>query len=137
MSNDQYDDTDKGAVFKPFDKQKFILQGKVNSKGYEKNVVLITDEARSGKRYINVYAKVGVLFENDSDNEKAPHYTGKLEVGGQNERWLSAWKRQSENGNKFMSLAVSDPRSRDDAPTGSGGGADAGNNDLDDNLVPF
>lgn len=50
----------------------------------------------------------GVLFKNDKrGNEKAPDYTGKLDVEGKEWR-LAAWIKDGRNG-KFMSLKVSEP----------------------------
>ena len=52
----------------------------------------------------------GVLFKNESDNEKAPAYKGKINVDGK-EYELAAWIRESKSGNwKFMSLKVQEPR---------------------------
>ena len=49
----------------------------------------------------------GVLFKNESDNEKAPAYKGKLNVNGTDYQ-LAAWVRTAKSGNKFMSLKVSE-----------------------------
>ena len=51
----------------------------------------------------------GVLFKNESDNEKAPNYKGKINVNGQ-ELEIAAWVRQSKAGKKFLSLKVQEPR---------------------------
>lgn len=49
----------------------------------------------------------GVLFKNDKKgNEKAPDYTGKLNVDGKEMR-LAAWLREGAKG-KFMSISVSE-----------------------------
>lgn len=49
----------------------------------------------------------GVLFKNDKKgNEKAPDYTGKMNVGGKEMR-LAAWIREGAKG-KFMSLSLSE-----------------------------
>jgi hypothetical protein len=49
----------------------------------------------------------GVLFKNDkATNEKAPGYTGKINVGGKEFR-LAAWVKEGKNG-KFFSLKVSE-----------------------------
>ena len=73
---DEYDNTDRGAAFGPFPTQSMILQGKLNDRGEDLKVVLVKDETRSGKKIIEVYQKVGVLFENDKKgNENAPDYT--------------------------------------------------------------
>jgi hypothetical protein len=104
-----YDNTDKGAAFKPFDKQRLILQGKVNDGGREKKVVLIKDETKSGKQIIEIFEKVGTLFPNEKkESESAPDYTGPI-TDGNRERRLAAWKR-IKDGNPYMTFAVSDQR---------------------------
>jgi uncharacterized protein (DUF736 family) len=59
----------------------------------------------------------GVLFKNDKKgNEKAPDYTGKLNVEGKD--WsLAAWVKESKTGTKFLSISLSPPR-----PKPQGGG---------------
>lgn len=100
-----YDNTDKGAAFKPFDKQRLILQGKINDRGREKKVVLIKDETKSGKQIIEIFEKVGTLFPNEKkESENAPDYSGMLD-----QRRIAAWKRMKEN-NPYMTFAVSDQR---------------------------
>jgi len=100
-----YDNTDKGAAFKPFDKQRLILQGKLNDAGKEKKIVLIKDETKSGKQIIEVFEKVGTLFPNEKkESENAPDYSGLIE-----QRRLAAWKRMKDN-NPYMTFAVSDQR---------------------------
>lgn len=56
----------------------------------------------------------GVLFKNESDNEKAPAYKGKINVDGK-EYELAAWIREGKKG-KFMSLKVQEPREKKPAP---------------------
>ena len=53
----------------------------------------------------------GVMFKNESDNEKAPNYKGKINVNGQ-ELEIAAWIRQSKAGKKFLSLKVQEPRQK-------------------------
>ena len=61
----------------------------------------------------------GVLFKNESENEKAPNYKGKINVDGK-EYQLAAWIREGKNG-KFMSLKVEEPRQKPKvSPTGTG-----------------
>lgn len=101
---DNYDNTNKGAAFKPFPTQSMILQGKINDEGRDMKVVLVKDQTRAGKNIIEVFEKVGVLFENDQKgNENAPNYTGPF-----NEfRRLAAWKRMKDSA-PYMTFAVSD-----------------------------
>lgn len=105
MAND-YDNTNKGAAFKPFDTQSLILQGKLNDDGKDMKVVLVRDKTREGKTIIEVFEKVGVLFENDKKgNDAAPDYTGPI-----NEfRRLAAW-RKSKEGQAYMTMSVSEAK---------------------------
>ena len=99
-----YDNTDKGAAFPPFETQRLILQGKINDNGREMKVVLVADQTRDGKKLIEVYEKVGTLFENDQKgNENAPNYTGPLGLF----RRVAAWRRMKE-GKPYMTFSVSD-----------------------------
>ena len=54
----------------------------------------------------------GVLFKNESDNDKAPTYKGKINVDGK-EYELAAWVREAKSGKgKFLSLKVQEPRAK-------------------------
>ena len=57
----------------------------------------------------------GVLFKNDSQNERAPSYKGKINVDGK-EYELAAWIRDSKAGTKFMSLKVQEPFKKENKP---------------------
>lgn len=58
----------------------------------------------------------GVLFKNESPNDKAPAYKGKINVDGK-EYELAAWIREAKSGKgKFMSLKIQEPRKKQDAP---------------------
>lgn len=50
----------------------------------------------------------GVLFKNETDNEKAPAYKGKINVDGK-EFELAAWIKTGKSGQKFMSLKAKEP----------------------------
>lgn len=101
---EDYDNTDKGAAFPPFEDQKMILQGKLNSNGNDYKIVLVKDVTKNDKKLIEVYAKIGVLFENETDNDKAPAYTGPLE---EFDRRLAAW-RGNKDGRNYLTMKVSD-----------------------------
>jgi len=120
-----YDNTDKGAAFKPFQDQKLILQGKINDQGNDMKVVLIKDKTKNGKDIIEVFQKVGTLFPNEKkESDNAPDYTGPLL-----NRRLAAWKRMKE-GSPYMTFGMSDNRPQADQNTKA-------NMDLDDDLPPF
>jgi len=120
----EYDNTNSGAVFKPFETMKMILQGKVNLEGNERKIVLVADKTKSDKKIIEVYQKVGVLFEEDKgDNEQRPDYSGPVEdYATDKDMRIAAWKRVKGE-NKYMSLSISEKQNK-------------GGNKLDDE-IPF
>jgi len=51
----------------------------------------------------------GALFRNNKRaNERAPEFTGNINVDGVEKR-IAAWVKESRAGNKFFSIKVSDP----------------------------
>ena len=120
----EYDNTNSGAVFKPFETMKMILQGKVNLEGNERKIVLVADKTKQDKKIIEVYQKVAVLFEDDKgDNEQRPDYSGPVEdYATDKDMRIAAWKRVKGD-NKYMSLSISEKQSK-------------GGNELNDE-IPF
>lgn len=117
----EYDDTNRGAAFKPFDSQQLILQGKVNIEGNEEQIVLVKNQTKAGATIIEVYQKAGVLFSNDKKgNDAAPDYTGPIKkLGWLADKRAAAWKKISQSGAAFLSINVTDPQE------GQGGGGNA------------
>ncbi|QDP56337.1 MAG: hypothetical protein Tp167SUR398091_26 [Prokaryotic dsDNA virus sp.] len=99
----EYDNTDTGAAFTPFTTQRLILQGKINSGGTDMKVTCVMDETKDGKQIIEIYQKVGVLFQNEGMKEGAPDYTGPLF----DDKRLAAWKKMKDE-KPYMSFSVSD-----------------------------
>jgi hypothetical protein len=110
-----YDETNRGAAFAPFPTQKMILQGKINDSGRDMKVILVADKTKSDKKIVEVYAKVGVLFENEKkEAEGAPDYTGPINET----RRLAAWKRMKDD-KPYMSFNVTDEKRQGSAPAKS------------------
>lgn len=106
----EYDNTNRGVAFKPYAEQKFILSGKLQvqhqSIDKESQIALIMAESKDGKKRIEVFQKVGVLFDNDKNgNDKAPDYSGPLDGIDENLR-IAGWK-EMKDGNPYMSFKVS------------------------------
>lgn len=104
-----YDNTNKGAAFAPFPDQKFILSGDLNVQGIEKRCVYIAGQTKNNKKIIKIYQEIGVMFDNKSDNERAPNYTGTLQDHLGEEMKVAAWKRVQENtGNNYLNISLSE-----------------------------
>lgn len=118
----QYDDTNRGAFFAPRDNNVLVGQGKLNNNGDEEYHVIVKATLPSGKVIREVYKKVGILFENESQNPKAPHLSGDYE-----DRRLAVWFATSQAGNDYMDAKISDktangsPQSFTDSSNQSGG----------------
>ena len=101
----EYDNTNSGAAFKPFDTQRMILQGKLNNQGNDSKIVLVADQTKAGMKIIEVYQKLGVMFENDKKgNEKAPDYSGPVD---DTKLKLAGWKKSKDGGN-YMSMQITE-----------------------------
>jgi uncharacterized protein (DUF736 family) len=91
------------------------------------------------------YPNSGALFHQSvKKNPKAPDYSGDIDIdlaalglgNGKHKLRLAGWKKQSKNGNTFLSLKVSVPQER------TNGGyaprtAPAGNDGFGDEDIPF
>lgn len=113
-----YDNTNKGAAFAPFPNQKLVLSGPLNIEGVEKQCVYIKDTTKTGKRIMRVYQELGIMFENESDNERAPNYSGTIQDHLKEEMKIAAWKRQQENtGNNYLSISISEKQNSSEYQT--------------------
>lgn len=122
MVMSEYDQTNRGAVFPPYKETKMILSGKANNNGEDVNLVFTASTTKDGKQIIDIYQKVGTLFQHDKKgNEKAPDYTGPF-----GNRRISTW-RQMKGDLKYMSLQFSDKTEKNDAP----------NSKPIDDMIPF
>ena len=60
-----YDNTDRGSLFKPRADESLLVQGKLNSDGDEFRLVVIKASLPDGGTARDVYQKVGTMYEND------------------------------------------------------------------------
>ena len=111
-----YDDTDRGSLFKPRTDESLLVQGKLNSAGDDFRLVVIKASLPDGGTARDVYQKVGTMYENDKSlNEKSPDFSGPITLQGQTKRRIAAWKTVSKDGNtKFLSCRIGDSTPRKD-----------------------
>ena len=112
----QYDDTNRGALFPPRENNVLVGQGKLNNNGAEEYHVIVKATLPSGKVIREVYKKVGVLFENDNQNPKAPHLSGDYEG-----RRLAVWFATSQAGQDYMDAKIGDKTPMQSSPPISNG----------------
>ena len=81
------------------------------------------------------YQNSGILFRNDDKkNDRAPDYSGKLDVEGHEYR-LAGWIKQGKKG-KFLSLKISEPQQPNTVQSGATQRAEYDDSPLDDK-IPF
>jgi len=131
-----YDNTNRGAAFKPFDDQKFILQGKLDIDGKEYPIVVMQMTSKNGNKRLEVYQKMGAIFEEkEKSSENAPDYSGPLDMISGNLQ-MAGWKGQSEKGH-YLSLKVSERLAKkEEGVSTSASDTPVGTDSLDDE-VPF
>lgn len=102
----EYDNTNRGAAFTPFDDQKFILQGKVDIQGKEYPVVIMQMTSRSGSKRLEVYQKMGTMFDvkKNEGSENQPDYDGPLDLIDGNLK-IAGWRQQKDD-KPYLSLQV-------------------------------
>lgn len=113
----QYDDTNSGVMFQPHVDQEFIGQGKINIEGQENRMIVIREKlSKDGPLTLVMYQRMGVLFNNESDNEAAPAYSGPLDQHP-NLR-VAAW-RGEKDGRSYLSMRVSEKQVANDNASSS------------------
>ena len=109
--NSEFDNTNRGSAHPPFPEQKFILGGPVDINGNKETVALIAGQTRDGTKVIEVYQKIGLMYQNENEEgSRKPDYSGPIL---QNKR-LAGWKKikTDEQGKEkaWMSLEVTEAR---------------------------
>lgn len=131
-----YDNTNDGVAFPPFEDMKMILQGKMNVEGREGRYAVVRRQTQSGKEIMEVYEQVGVMFKQDGGKEGSPDYTGTMyNMQDKTRPWtdphpnrrLAAWRRMKD-GKPYMSFNISEVQ---------GKGASQVANKLPEDDIPF
>tara|TARA_R110000796_G_scaffold154457_5_gene271170 strand:+ start:2475 stop:2855 length:381 start_codon:yes stop_codon:yes gene_type:complete len=106
----EYDNTNRGAGFPPYDEEKMVLTGKINVDGKDSDVMYVAGTTKSGQRVLRIYQKMGIMFEQEDTSNGKPNYSGPLDNTGafiENKK-IAAWKKTTEAGLNMISLQVSE-----------------------------
>ena len=116
----KYDETNRGVLFnipkstspdgeKKEPEWQLIQQGKLNINGAQLRVVGIKRLNQKGEEIVELYRAMGTLKRADQINEKDPYAKGVVNaLVDKGAMIISAWKEQSERGNKYISLKLRD-----------------------------
>ena len=80
--------------------------GSLNDEGDDKRIAMIKDVMPDGTTIRDIYVKIGSLWDNSSDKDNAPQFTGVAEISS-GEKRVAAWVKQTERGN-ILSLKLTD-----------------------------
>lgn len=106
----EYDNTNRGAGFPPYDEEKMVLTGKINVDGLDTDVIYVAGTTKAGKRVLKIYQKMGIMWEQEDTSNGKPNYSGPLDNTGafiENKK-IAAWKKTTEAGLNMISLQVTD-----------------------------
>ena len=112
-----YDDTDKGVLWKPRTDQVLRAIGKVNNKGEEKNTLLMACQTKDGEKYYELYQKVSPIYIKESDaNPNAPDFSGPFGEDRRIALWVNEFPQgHAQEGTKYLKALVTDKMTSDTA----------------------
>jgi len=106
-----YDNSNSGALFQNNEGWTIIQQGKINIEGEDKRIIGVKRNNKEGQPIVELYTSIGTLKQNadkreDSNDPDAKGVIEHLKPSGA--KRISAWKKTSNAGNSFTSLACQD-----------------------------
>ena len=112
-----YDDTDKGVLWKPRTDQVLRAIGKVNNKGEENNTLLMACQTKDGEKYYELYQKVSPIYIRDADaNPNAPDFSGPFGEDRRIAFWVNEFPQgHAQEGTKYLKALVTDKMTSDTA----------------------
>jgi len=112
-----YDDTDKGVLWKPRTDQVLRAIGKVNNKGEEKNTLLMACQTKDGEKYYELYQKVSPIYIKETDaNPNAPDFSGPFGEDRRIAFWVNEFPQgHAQEGTKYLKASVTDKMTSDTA----------------------
>ena len=112
-----YDDTDKGVLWKPRTDQVLRAIGKVNNKGEENNTLLMACQTKDGEKYYELYQKVSPIYIRDADaNPNAPDFSGPFREDRRIALWVNEFPQgHAQEGTKYLKALVTDKMTSDTA----------------------
>jgi hypothetical protein len=115
----EYDDTDKGVLWKPRSDQALRAIGKVNNNGEEKNTLLMACKTRDGEKYYELYQKVSSVYAREEGaNPSAPDFSGPFGETRRIAMWVNEFPSgHAQEGTKYLKATVSDKMQTDTSPT--------------------
>lgn len=101
-----YDNTNRGAAHAPFESQNLLLTGKLNIDGDLKQIAIMEDTDKEGRKILVVLQRIGCMYGNQDadDANKQPHYSGPID---DNHR-IAGWRETDKHGRKYLSLRRSE-----------------------------
>ena len=105
-----YDDTDRGVSFKPKNYQSLHSTGKINMVGEDYQSCILKETQKDGKLRLDVYIKVGALWENDKgENQSRPDFSGTInQLQFALKRKLASWIGVFGEDQRYFQLKITD-----------------------------
>ena len=112
-----YDDTDRGVLWKPRTDQVLRAIGKINNKGVEKNALLMACQSKDGEKYYELYQKVAPIYIKEADaTSNAPDFSGPFGEDRRIAFWVNEFPQgHAQEGTKYLKALVTDKMTNDTA----------------------
>tara|TARA_R100000664_G_scaffold3020_3_gene7124 strand:- start:653 stop:1057 length:405 start_codon:yes stop_codon:yes gene_type:complete len=132
----EYDNTNTAAIFtiEP-EKAKLVGAGKWNDNSFDKRIILVKETYPDGNEHRELYAKVGRLYENDSENENAPQFTGPISTDRGQMR-IACWVKETARGT-VLSMKIEEKKQFPPKDETNVHNLETSIDDKDDDEVPF
>lgn len=105
----QYDNSNRGVMYKPRTDQQLRAIGKIDDNGHETTYAFIRQETLNKEEYFGIYKFIGTMYPKDEGgNPNAPAYKGPFD-----NRRISMWIKEFKEGHdqagvKFLSCEIQD-----------------------------
>lgn len=131
----EYDNKNRGAAFTPYPDQAFILQGKLDINGKEYPVAVFKMKSKDGSPRLEIYQKMGAMFEPKQRKENTPDYSGPMDLIDGDLRVL-AWRKMKDD-KPYLSLQVVESDDTRKESSAADSTNPAHETDVADDPVPF
>ena len=126
----EYDQTNKGALWKVQDDYKVVRQGKINMNGNDRRVIAVSRKNAQGKPIISLYEEIANIAPHEGEAQNSPSAKGVIDIRkADTTKSIGVWKKLKKDGEEFWSVSLSDYTPRNEETN------DTTTNDLDNSAL--
>ena len=98
----EYDQTNKGALWKIQEDYKVVRQGKINMNGNDRRVIAVSRKNAMGKPIVSLYEEIANIVPHEGNSENSPSAKGVIDVRKTDTtKSVGVWKKHKKDGEEF------------------------------------